>query len=75
MNNTTQIDHFTDTSRDTCISCKKGRRDLPDMYAQSPRAALQVTCITSGTLIIKLKPTITLICCVYIKNARLTYVS
>ena len=42
-----------------CISCYMGWRDLPDMYAQSLRAAqlpmLQVICITSGTLKIKIK--------------------
>ena len=61
-----------------------GRRDLPDMHAQSPRAyisgksrlpMLQVICITSAILKIKIKPTITLICCAYIKNARFTCVS
>ena len=51
-----------------------GRKDLPDLCAQSPRAALQVICITSSTLKsaqTKLKPTITLICCAYIIHLRM----
>ena len=46
-------------SQESCNSCNMGARDLPDMYARSPRAyisgesrapMLQVPCITSGTL-------------------------
>ena len=55
-----------------------GRRDLPDMYAQSLRAeGMHIRQIPTAhvTLKSKLKPTITLICCAYIKNARFTYAS
>ena len=63
-----------------------GRRDLPDLYAQSPRAEgihirqILTAHVTSDMYHLqhsknpaqtKLKPTITLICCTYIKNARL----
>ena len=52
---------FLSSSLLPCISCNMGRRDLPDVYAQSPRAytsgksQLQVICITSSTLKIKIK--------------------
>ena len=64
-----------------------GRRDLPDTYTQSPRAEgihirqIPTAHVTSDMYHFrhskksKLKPTITLICCAYIKNARFTYVS
>ena len=33
-----ELRHSKTLRRHTCISCNMGRRDLPDMYAQSPRA-------------------------------------
>ena len=60
-----------------CLICMPEARE--HTLSGKPRLPmLQVICITYGTLKsaqTKLKPTITLISCAYIKNARFTYVS